>query len=369
MRVWYLARALLRIYVRDRQSLFFALFFPLFFMLALGYGTSRDVEPLDIGVVVGARPAENDSLVTALEGQKLLDVSVQSEADARRALDEGNVDLVLLLPDAPLERVSGQSIPITVLVDVARPQRTQQALTILKGTLGDVEHEIRREPPLFALEVEDVRARNARYIDFLIPGLLAFMVLQLSIAGSGFNIVEYKRKGILKRLFVTPLRPALFIAALVASRLAIVVAQISLLLLVGYAAFHVTIQGSLTLLYFFVVLGTVLFLSFGFALGGVARTQSAIMALGNLVIFPQILLAGIFFPIESLPAWLRPLAAVLPLNFVSDALRQVANEGAGLVELGIDLLGIAAWGAVGGVLAVRLFHWSEVASGSGRRAS
>jgi ABC-2 type transport system permease protein len=365
MSVWYLARALLRIYVRDRQSMFFALFFPLFFMLALGYGTDRDVQPLDVGVVVGAPPVENDALMDALRDQKLLDIAVQTEGAARRGLVDGDLDLVLLLPDASIERLPARlSVPITVLVDAAQPQRTQQALTILRSTLDDVEHEIRNEPPLFALHVEDVRARNARYIDFLIPGLLAFMVLQLSIAGSGFNIVEYKRKGILKRLFVTPLRPAAFIAALVASRLAIVLAQISLLLLIGYLAFHVTIQGNLALLYVFVVLGTVLFLGFGFALGGLARTQSAVMALGNLVIFPQVMLAGIFFPIDALPAWLHPVATILPLNFVSDALRRVANEGAGIADLGVDVLGICAWGLVGGVLAVRLFRWSDVAIGS-----
>lgn len=368
MRVSRLAAALLRIYVRDRQSMFFALFFPLFFMLALGYGTSRRVEPLDVGIVLGARPAEQERLVTALKDQKLLNVSIRSEGDARRALDDGDLDLVLLLGGAPTGASAARaSIPLTVLVDAAQPQSAQQALTILQSTLGAVEHEIRREPPLFALRVEDVRARNARYVDFLIPGLLAFMVLQLSIAGSGFNIVEYKRKGILKRLFVTPLRPAEFIAALVATRLTIVLAQISLLLLVGYLAFHVTVQGNLGLIYLFVVLGTILFLSFGFALGGIARTQSAIMALGNLVIFPQVVLAGVFFPLDALPAWLRPVAALLPLNFVSDALRRVANEAAGLTDLGTDLLGIAAWGAVGGLLAVRLFHWSEAARGSRRR--
>jgi ABC-2 type transport system permease protein len=365
MRVWYLARAMLRIYVRDRQSMFFALFFPLFFMLALGYGTDRDIAPLDVGVVVGAPPAEDDALLDALRGQKLLDVAIESEEAARRGLVEGDLDLVLLLPEAPVEQFSApQSVPITVLVDAAQPQRTQQALTILQSTLGDVEHEIRNEPPLFALAVEDVRARNARYIDFLIPGLLAFMVLQLSIAGSGFNIVEYKRKGILKRLFVTPLRPAAFIAALVASRLAIVLAQISLLLLIGFLAFHAAVQGSVALLYVFVVLGTSLFLGFGFALGGIAKTQSAVMALGNLVIFPQIMLAGIFYPIDVLPAWLRPVASILPLNFVSDALRRVANEGAGIADLGVDVLGIGAWGLVGGFLAVRLFRWSDVAGGS-----
>lgn len=362
-----LAIAQLKIYTRDRQSVFFALFFPLVFMVALGYSVDRAPQPLDVGVVLPSPTDTSGPLLTALDKQELLDVSVDSEADARRALDEGERDLVLLFPETTDERLlAAEPIPVTVLVNASQPQRTQQALALLTGLLGRIEHDVRQTRPLFALDVEDVKARNARYVDFLIPGLLAFMVLQLSIAGSGFNIVEYKRKGILKRLFVTPLRPIQFIASLIVTRLAIIVAQISVLLLVAHVVFDVTVQGNLALLYAFVIGGGVLFLSIGFALGGVAKTQSAIMALGNLVIFPQIFLAGVFFPLDSLPGWLRPAALLLPLNFVSDALRRVGNEGAALSDLGIDVLGLAAWTVIGVLLAVRLFHWSDVASGGAR---
>src|SRR5690606_21544771 len=141
--------------------------------------------------------------------------------------------------------------------------RTQQALTVLNAVLASVENEIRQTEPLFRLEVEDVLARNVRYVDFLVPGLLAFMVLQLSIAGSGFNLVEYKRKGILKRLFVTPLRPIEFVGSLVGARLVVVLVQISLLLAVAELVFDISLEGSVLLVYLFVFLGSVLFLSLG----------------------------------------------------------------------------------------------------------
>lgn len=368
MNVWNLMVAQLRIYLRDRQSVLFALFFPLFFMLALGYGVDRDVDPLDVGVVAAPDGAAAGPLMTALKNQDLIHVSVESEGQARRALDKGDHDLVLFLPAAPVGG-SGDAAPVSlrVLVNAAQPQRAQRALTMLNGVLGKIEHDIRKLPPLFTLDVEDVRARNARYIDFLIPGLLAFMVLQLSVAGSGFNIVEYKRKGILKRLFVTPLRPAEFIASLIAARLAIIVVQISLLLGIGWLVFDVTIHGSLALLYLFVIGGGVLFLSVGFTLGGIANTQSAIMALGNIVIFPQVMLAGVFFPLDALPGWLRPVAWILPLNFLSDALRRVGNDGAAITDLGTDVLGLAVWVAIGAFLAIWFFRWSDVAGSSGRR--
>jgi ABC-2 type transport system permease protein len=366
MSVWNLMVAQLRIYLRDRQSVLFALFFPLFFMLALGYGVDRDVDSLDVGIVAAPAGSAAGPLITALKNQDLIHVSVESEGQARRALDKGDHDLVLFLPAAPVAE-DAATVSLKVLVNAAQPQRARRAITMLNGVLGQIEHDIRKLPPLFTLDAEDVRARNARYIDFLIPGLLAFMVLQLSIAGSGFNIVEYKRKGILKRLFVTPLRPAEFIASLVAARLTIIVVQISLLLVVGWLVFDVTIHGGLALLYLFIIAGSILFLSIGFTLGGIANTQSAILALGNVVIFPQLMLAGVFFPIDALPGWLRPVASMLPLNFVSDALRRVGNDGAVITDLGTDVLGLAVWGVIGVFLAIRFFRWSDVAASSGRR--
>ena len=254
---------------------------------------------------------------------------------------------------------ASSTVPLTVLIDADMPRESQQAVAILQSTLVTVERELRDEEPLFSLQVEDVESRHVRYIDFLIPGLLALMVMQLSIAGSGFNIVEYKRKGILKRLFVTPLRPLEFILSLIVSRLFIVLVQISLLLVVAKLVFDVAIVGSLPLLYFFAMLGAVLFLALGFVLGGIANTQNAVMTVGNLFIFPQMFLAGVFFPLDSLPTWLQPVAKVLPLNFVSDAMRRVANEGAVLTELGVDVAGIFMWIALGIFLAVYFFRWGE----------
>ncbi|MGA8258780.1 MAG: ABC transporter permease [Arenicellales bacterium] len=365
MSIWRLMIAQLKIYMRDRQSVFFALFFPLVFMLALGYGIDRGIGPLDVAVVPASPQSTTGPLVQELKTYELIHVTVESEARARRALDKGERDIVLFLPGTPVEGAQVNApIPLRVLVNAAQPQQARRALTVLKGVLGQIEHDIRHLPPLFKLDVQDVRARNARYVDFLIPGLLAFMVLQLSIAGSGFNIVEYKRKGILKRLFVTPLRPSEFIASLIAARLTVIIVQISLLLGIGFLVFDVSIHGSILLLYLFVVAGGILFLSIGFTLGGIANTQSAIMALGNLVIFPQIMVAGVFFPLSALPAWLRPVASVLPLSFLSDALRRIGNDGAGITDLGTDVLGLIAWGAIGAFLAIRFFRWSDVAGSS-----
>lgn len=356
--IWRLTLAQLLMYARDRQSIFFALFFPLIFMLALGFMVGNDdVDPIEVGVVTPQNEA-SAVLLEALRAEELLTVHEESEEGARAALRDGDRELVLIVPDSYTGEAA-TTMNLTVLIDAGEPRKSQQALAILRSTLIEVERDLRNEEPLFALAVEDVESRQGRYIDFLVPGLLALMVMQLSIAGSGFNIVEYKRKGILKRLFVTPLRPFEFIVSLIVSRLVVVMAQITLLLLVAKLVFSVTIVGSVLLLYLFAILGGIVFLGLGFVLGGIANTQNAVMTIGNLFIFPQMFLSGIFFSFDALPTWIQPIAKVLPLSFVSDAIRQVANEAASLSDLGTDLIGISVWIILGVSLAVYFFRWSD----------
>jgi ABC-2 type transport system permease protein len=124
----------------------------------------------------------------------------------------------------------------------------------------------------------------------------------------------------------------------------------------------VNILGSYVSLYTIIIIGTFLFLCLGFMLGSLAKTQQSIQAIGNLVIFPQIFLSGIFYPVESMPALLQPVASVLPLTFVASALREIASAGASLSDITPDLIGIAIWLIIAFLAATRFFVWKEVAS-------
>jgi ABC-2 type transport system permease protein len=191
---------------------------------------------------------------------------------------------------------------------------------------------------------------------------VAFTLMQLSIAGSGFNIVEYRRKGILKRLFVTPIQPRDFIASIVMARMTIILIQLSVLIAFAVLILDVSIVGNFASFYFIVILGTFIFLCLGFCLGSIAKTQQAVIAVGNLVIFPQIFLSGVFYPIESMPEWIQPIAFVLPLSFISTGMREIANNGASLLTIAPSLIGITVWLVLSFILATRLFVWKEVAN-------
>jgi ABC-2 type transport system permease protein len=354
-----LAGFFLKIFLRDRQAIFFSLFFPLIFMLVFSFMEDSEPEPLSLGVVNESDSALSRDMMELLVGNPQFLVSTGSEAEMREALMEGEATMVVVIPDTAGNTAS--STELDVLVDAAQVRQLNLILPLLEQTLLGIERELRGTEPLFSINTIDVQARSQRYIDFLLPGLLAFTLMQVAIAGSGFNIVEYRRKGILKRLFVTPIRPSDFIAGIVLSRTVVCLIQLTVLLVVAIVVMDVSILGSYIALYTVIIAGTLLFLCLGFMLGSLAKTQQSIMAIGNLVIFPQIFLSGVFYPVDSMPALIQPVASVLPLTFVADALRSIASEGAALTQIPLDLAGIAFWLVVAFLAATRFFVWKDVA--------
>lgn len=356
----HLCKVFLKIFLRDRQSIFFSLFFPIIFMTVFAFANNGEVEAIKLGIVNHSASEVAADFSQMLNDNPLFDVTLGEEAALRTELVDGDQIMVLILPESFDAQSDGAELQL--LVDAAQVQQLGLIMPLLEQTLISIEREFRNIEPMFTLTVEDVQARSQRYLDFLLPGLMAFTLMQLSIAGSGFNIVEFRRKGILKRLFVTPIKPGDFITAIVLARMAIVLIQLTVLILFAVTILDVSIVGNFASFYLMIILGTFIFLCLGFCLGSIAKTQQAVMAVGNIVIFPQIFLSGVFYPIESMPELVQPIARLLPLSFVSTAMREIANNGASLLEIIPSLLGIAVWLVIAFILATRLFVWKEVAN-------
>ncbi len=355
-----MTRTFLKIFSKDRQAIFFTLFFPIVFMAIFGLAGASGEDPIEVGIVDNAGSDFSREFIASLEANDLFNVTAGEEDALRQQVVEGDMALVLILPSD----FQGTTNPadLTMLVDAAQARQTAMIRPIMEQALLGVERELRGNEPLFPLEVVDVQARSQRYIDFLIPGLLAMMIMQISIAGSGFNIVEYRRKGILKRLFVTPLKARDFISGLVIARMAITVAQVCFLLGVAIVLLDVPVVGNPLELLLLIFLGSAIFLSIGFFMGSRAKTQQAIMLLGNLITLPQLFLSGVFFSIDSMPEFLQPIARLLPLSFLVTAAREVIVNGLSLIEQIPTMIGLIVWLIIGLGIAIRFFAWKEVAA-------
>ena len=103
------------------------------------------------------------------------------------------------------------------------------------------------------------------------------------------------------------------------------------------------------------LIGIIIFMGFGFVVSGIAKNESSVPPIANIITLPQFLLSGTFFSISVFPIWLQPLCRILPLTYLNDAMRKVAFEGASLLDVGHQLLILLIWGIVVYAAAVKLF--------------
>ena len=355
----HLAKVFLKIFLRDRQSIMFSLFFPLVFIGAFLF-SGGEPDPINLGLVNNSTNTISKNFSELVTGDPLFNVTEGEESDLKEQLFLGDQTAIIVIPENfdYLEKTG----ELRLLLDASQVRQLGAIKEALNTSLLSIERELRNAEPMFSLKIEDVKSRPQRYIDFLLPGLLAFMLMNLSIAGSGFNIVEYRRRGILKRLFVTPIQPKDFIISIVLARMAIVLMQISVVLGLAIALLDIKIVGSFFSLYVMVILGTIIFLCLGFFLGSIAKTQEAIRPMVSVFVFPQLILSGVFFPISSMPELIQPLAHALPLSVIATGLRDIANDGTSLLVLNTTTLGVGIWLILSFIIVTKFFVWKEVAS-------
>jgi ABC-2 type transport system permease protein len=337
-----LTRVRYREFFREPEAVFWVFIFPV--LLAAGLGIAfrnRAADRTSVAVVVTGPQAPR--LVDAMRRADGLDVSLLTDSAASEALRIGNVAMVVV-PSA-----SGQ---VEYLYDDSRPEsRTARLLVdeVLQRAAG------RRDP----LMVRDqlVRERGARYIDFLVPGLLGMNLMGSGIWGLGFAIVDARKKRLLKRLIATPMSRAQYLASFVLSRLTLLVIEVGLLLGFGVVVFGVPLRGSLPLLVTICLVSSLAFASLGLLIASRAQTMEGASGLMNLVMLPMWIFSGVFFSASRFPEQIQPLIQALPLTAVIDALRANILRGAGWHAITAELTIILAWMVGSFLLALKLFRW------------
>jgi ABC-2 type transport system permease protein len=190
-----------------------------------------------------------------------------------------------------------------------------------------------------------------RRADFFVPGVLALAVMSTAFTGQAIAVGFERQYGVLKRLGATPLPRWVLLAAKTLAVLCVELLQVALICLVGLAlGWEPT--GSPAAVALLVLLGTAAFSGLGLLLGGTLRGLTSLAA-ANLLWFVLLLLGGVVFPLSLLGA-AEPVLALLPTAALSHGLREVLTSG---VLPGQDVLALAAWAAVSGTAAVRLFRW------------
>lgn len=348
-------------YVRDRAALFWTLAFPLIFIFLFGFIFQGGGEgSLSLAWVDRDGSTAAGQLRAAFEAQAGTELTVTDEADALEQMRQGNVDAVIEVPTgygtAVEAAATGAGGPTSVVVytDPSRQSLVASVYQSVGAVLGVIN--LGGRPPLIIPRPETLQTENVNFISYFVPSMLGLSVMQVGIFAA-IPLVADREKLILKRLAATPLRRWQLVGSNVLMRLLIALAQTVIIVAVGAAVFGVAITGSLPLSLVYIVLGAVAFLALGYVVASFASTEDAANGMTSVIQFPMMFLSGTFFPIDQMPDPLQAVARVIPLTYLSDALRQVMVGGAAFVPLWQSFVVLAGWLVVCFAIAAWKFRW------------
>jgi ABC-type multidrug transport system permease subunit len=332
-----------KLFFREPSAVFWTFGFPILLSVALGIAF-RNRPPEAVHVAVDAGPAAEKVLAElAAFGDKEVSASIQDPAMARRQLRAGKVVLVVV-----------PGTPRTYRYDEMRPEGR-----LARRVVDDVLQRAEGRVDPTAVAEEHVTEPGARYIDFLVPGLVGVNLMSSSMWGIGYVIVEMRTKRLVKRMLATPMRKGDFLISFVLMRALFVLIEVPVLYGFGVLAFGVRIAGSAALILALSVVGAFSFAGLGLLIASRAENTQTVGGLMNLVMMPMFVCSGVFFSTANFPDAIQPVLLALPLTSLNDALRAVTNEGAGLADRGVLLAFsvLSAWGVVSFLTALKIFRW------------
>jgi ABC-type multidrug transport system permease subunit len=299
---------------------------------------SRGAQPVPVGVGQGEGSATLRQALSKAPGITLKDIPAGGE---QRALREGQVHVIV-----------EPTTPPTYRFDAARSESRTARLVVddaLKRAGGRVELWVARE--------EGVEVPGSRYVDWLIPGLVAMGIMSNGMWGVAFSIVQARTRKLLKRMVASPMRKSEYLLAQLLARLLFLAPEVAAPLGFGILAFGMPVNGSVGAIAAVTLLGSLAFGAFGLLLATRARTFEAVSGLMNFAMLPMWLLSGVFFSSSNFPKAVQPAIQALPLTALVDALRAVVLEGATLSAVHRQLFVLAGWTIIPFALALRLFRW------------
>ncbi len=345
-----LMAASFKMFIRQREAIIWSLLLPLFMVFLFSLVKFDGIGHVALGIV---NHSQDTTLVQALRPIQALRISEGKAEDELARLKKGERAMVLVIPSSfqPLGQDS-----LTLYLNAEKPQETQAGKLILQRALDELVFQ-QNHLPRHMFRTELVNSRNLTYIDFLLPGILAMSIMQGGVFGVAFSFVILKKRGILRRLLVTPMQTSDFIFAQVATRLLLLTTQVFIMVGAGVLFFNLHFVGSLFDMIVVGLLGGTIFLSIGFALSGISKSEDQVAPLANLITLPMLMLSGVFFSRSNLPGFAHFITNYFPLTYLADGLRRIAIEGATLADVFPQLIGLAVWSLITLFIAIKAFRW------------
>ncbi len=355
------AKISVRRYFRDKVAIFFTILFPLIFLFVFGsFSKSSDVS-FHVALINQSSTQYAHQFEMQLKNSKMfkVDESVTTLDQAVQKMSRSEIDSTLVLPpDFGQVKNGHPSGQLVIHYDENSAQAAQTIKSVLQGEFEAINSKLVQTETPFTVVAKSTNTQGLTRLDYTVSGLIGFAIIGLGIFGPVNYFPEMKKKGVLRRLHITPIRVWQFFVSSVLSNSVIGLISIGIMILVASTPlFHFQVVGSYLELAIFIILGILTIFGIGLAIGGWAKNENQAAPLANIIVFPMLFLSGTFFPRYAMPEWLQSVTAYLPLTPIIDGIRMIATEGKHLTQIlpqiGLTLL----WAVIIYAIAFRVFRW------------
>nr|WP_306812834.1 ABC transporter permease [Paenibacillus soyae] len=352
---------------RDKQTWFWSVFFPvilmILFMIIFGGGGSGNFK----ATIAVADPSPNASSAMLLEQLKSIPVlEVKDEQpvsieQGKEWVENEDVDALIVLPGQ--EGVSDVGLYVNRANEAGAT--TQAVSSILNTLVQQANLSAVGATATYSVSMESITsaADDVKYQDFLLTGMIGLSVAQGGLFGM-VEIVDMRKRGLLKRMRMTPAKMGLFGLAGMFVRLMLGIIQIVCLALVGVFAFGATLHINVFSLLIAFIVGALVFSAMGYLFSSFSKTMEAYMGMANIASMLMMFLSGVFFPVNTLPDWLQIVPKLLPLTYFVDGMRDGLIYANGILSstfwMGIGIMSI--WGIVCYLIASVVYKSKSIAA-------
>ena len=338
--------------IRNKRVLMISLLMPVLVMTLVGYAFSGDIKHVPLAIVDEDKTPASRALTDALQLSDTFHVTETGidRSQAEPFIRDGIVKAAVIVPDGFQSDLQHGRAMIYLLLDGSDP--------VIAGMAGPtLEADVRSFSPSIRLSITSMVLYNPalHYVDFLAPSIVGLITQFLPTFLMAISLAGERERGTIEQLVVTPISGLELLLGKMTTYVLIGCVEAGLALAIAIGLFGLAIRGNVILVALFIVLFTVASLSLGALSSVFARNQIQAMQQILPVIYVSIFLSGVFYPLESMPTFLRPVSYLIPLTYMNHALRALITRGAGLdVVLG-DFAALGIYTCVMLALAVTLF--------------
>jgi len=341
---------------RDKRNWAVLFVSPFIQMLVFGYAVNYDIRNINVALLDYSHTYESRSFATAFTGSKIFTIThyLQDEKQMEDLLLRGKIDMAVKIgPDFAGVIRKGQTAPVQIIVDGSMSNMASMRVSYTMSVIDKFNRDTIRE--LYPMQMNygrvDARVRtwynpnlDSQY--FFVPGIVAFLIMLLSLLLTSIAVIREKEAGTMEQLIVTPIKSSEFIVGKTIPYIIISLGQMVAVIIVAIFWFEIPLEGSIILLFFAACLFLLSTLGIGLFISTISSTQQQAMMTTFFFILPFFMLSGFVFPIDNMPEVVQWLTLLNPLRYFLVIVRGIFLKGVAMDVLWPQFLALAILGGL-----------------------